>query len=100
MLIGSGPCCLASAPALGERRHRSLARRLIAVRGALDVPTVATRPHPGAALRGNCIETEDPTHDDAVLKHVVIVLAPFAGWARSRSTLENQRGHSCLVGGS
>ena len=41
-----------AAPALGERRHRSLACRLIAVRGALDaVGTVAARPHPGTALR-------------------------------------------------
>jgi hypothetical protein len=39
-------------PALGERRHRSLARRLIAVRGALDaVGPVAARPHPRAPLR-------------------------------------------------
>src|SRR5262245_38198911 len=42
----SGP-----APALGERRHRLLARGGIAVGGALHVPAVARCPHPGTALR-------------------------------------------------
>src|SRR5262245_15076966 len=36
-------------PRLSERRHRGLARRLIAVCRALDVPAVAARPHPGRA---------------------------------------------------
>src|SRR5262245_44685729 len=42
-------------PALFERRHRSLARRLVAVGCALDaVGTVAACPHPRAALRPDC----------------------------------------------
>src|SRR5262245_10609318 len=39
-------------PALGERCHRSLACRLVAVCCALDLPIMAARPHPGAACRG------------------------------------------------
>jgi hypothetical protein len=56
--------CLASAPSLRERRHRSLACRLVAVRRALDVPVVAARPHPGAALRRGR-HREDAADDDA-----------------------------------
>jgi hypothetical protein len=54
---------------------------------------VPARPHPGAAPRPDCIEAEDSPHDDAVLQHVVIVVAPLAGWARNGCVLENQRGH-------
>src|SRR5262245_48657269 len=68
-------------PALGERSHRSLARRLIAVRGALDVPTVAARPHPWAALRRSRLQMEDAADDLAVFEHVVVVLAPTRGVA-------------------
>src|SRR5262245_33185245 len=91
---------LFSPPALGERDHRGLARQLVAVCRALDVTPVAARPHPGAALRCCRLQMEDAADDLAVFEHVVVVVAPLAGWARSRSTLENQRGHSCLVGGS
>src|SRR5262245_9745876 len=54
---------LPSAPALGERRHRTLACRLIAVSGALDVPTVPARPHPRAALRRSRLQMEDAAND-------------------------------------
>jgi hypothetical protein len=41
-------------PTLRERRHRSLARRLIAVPCACDCARrVAARPHPGAILRND-----------------------------------------------
>src|SRR5262249_25188138 len=73
--------------ALRERRHRSLARRLVAVRGALDVPAVAARPHPGAALRRSRLQMEDATHDLAVFEHVVVVVAP----TRWVAALEDER---------
>src|SRR5262245_48630041 len=47
---------LTSAPALSERRHCRLARRLVSVCRALDVAVVAAGPHPGAALRPDSIE--------------------------------------------
>jgi hypothetical protein len=40
----------------------------------LDVPTMAARPHPGPALRADCIEAEDAAHNDAVFEYVVGVL--------------------------
>src|SRR5215470_2837308 len=40
----------ASPPGLRERRHRSLACRLVAVSGAADLPAVAARPHPWPIL--------------------------------------------------
>jgi hypothetical protein len=44
--------CLASAPALSERRHRGLAPRLVAVRRrAVFVLPVRKRPHPLTILR-------------------------------------------------
>jgi hypothetical protein len=63
------------------------------MRRAFDIAVVPARPHPGAALRPDCIEAEDAPHDDAVLQNVVIVVAPFAGWARNGCVLENQRGY-------
>src|SRR5262249_22795536 len=75
-------------PALGERRHRCLACRLT-VRGALDVPTVAARPHPGAALRRSRLQMEDAANDLAVFEHVVIVVAP----TRWIAALEDQLSH-------
>jgi hypothetical protein len=42
----------------------------------------------GRPLRPDCIEEEDATDDDAILKHVVIVLAP-TNWR----ALKDQRGN-------
>jgi hypothetical protein len=56
---------LASAPALSERSHRLLARQLVAVRRSWYVAVVAARPHPGAALRPDCIVAEDAADHDA-----------------------------------
>jgi hypothetical protein len=53
-------------PGLRERRHGSLARRLVAVRRAADVPVVTARPHPGLVCWRNWY-LENATHDHAVL---------------------------------
>jgi hypothetical protein len=39
-------------PTLGERRHRSLARQLVAMRRTAPL-AFSDRPHPGAALQSN-----------------------------------------------
>src|SRR5262245_43292265 len=83
------------APALRERRHCSLARRLVAVRRARDATSVvAAGPHPRTTLRRSR-NREDAADDHPVLQHVVVLLVVADGRA-----LEGQRGHSCLVGGS
>src|SRR5262245_49620152 len=71
-------------PALRERRHRLLAGGRIAVPRLLDVAVavVAAGPHPRATRRCGCVEMEDAARDDAVLKHVVIVIAPLPGGTR------------------
>jgi hypothetical protein len=70
---------LASAPALRERHHRSLARRLIAVRGALDCGCrVSARPHPGTVWRCGRFLANAPDHG-AALQHVVVVVVPLPG---------------------
>jgi hypothetical protein len=68
-------------PALGERRHRCLARSLIAVRYAAQF---ARAPAPDIC---------DPHH--AVLQHGVVV-APASRWAAHRSAFENEVRH-CLI---
>ena len=52
-------------PVYGESRHCGLTRRLVAMRRAFDVAVVTARPHPGAALRPDCIEEEDAANNDA-----------------------------------
>jgi hypothetical protein len=47
LLRGGNAAVLLPPPALGERRHRSLARCLVAVGRALDVAIMPARPHPG-----------------------------------------------------
>ena len=64
--------------ALGERRHRGLARRRVAVRRrAVLMLAKGERPR--------------PRHSDrrAVGEHVIAVLVPIAGWAARRYALEN-----------
>jgi hypothetical protein len=51
------------------------------VRGAFNVAAVPAAPHPGAALRPDYIKEEDATNYDAVLQHVVVIIAPLTGWA-------------------
>jgi hypothetical protein len=79
---------LLASPALGERCHRSLARRFM--RRATYLAVVAARPHPGAALRPDCIEEEHAADDDAVLQHIVIVIAPLSRRTRRRAAPEDK----------
>src|SRR5262249_28958522 len=74
-------------PALGERRHRRLARRRVAVRrrAVLVVPE-GEGPHPGRAdWRGTGLI--DAADNFAVRKHVEIVIVPMARWAACRRSL-------------
>src|SRR5262245_11062413 len=43
---------------------------------------LAARPNPGAILRPDSVEEEDAANDDAVLQHVVVVIAPLARRAK------------------
>jgi hypothetical protein len=85
--------CLASAPALRERRHRSFTRQLVTVRRTPVVAVVAAGPHPGTILRRNG-HLEDAADSDAILQHVIVVLVPA-----NRRALEDQRGHHGGGGG-
>src|SRR5215831_17700053 len=75
-------------PALRERRHRGLARRLVAVnRRAVFVVPEGERPHPRQAnWRGGCFH--DAPDDSAIGEHVEIVIVPLAGWTARRCALE------------
>jgi hypothetical protein len=76
-------------PALGERRHRGLARRLIAVRRRAAFVIQQQRPHPGRTdRRGRRLH--DAADDNSVGKHIVIVVAPLAGRARGCGALEGE----------
>src|SRR5262245_34768045 len=77
-------------PALGERRHGLLAPGRVAVRRVLDLPVVAARRHPGAT-RWRDRHLEDAPHHDAVLRHVIVVVAPLAGRARGGCAFEDER---------
>src|SRR5262245_59654640 len=72
---------LLTPPALGERRHRSLARRRIAVRqrAVLMMPK-GQSPHPGASYRRR-MYLQDTTDDGAIGNHVIVVIVPVARWA-------------------
>jgi len=61
------PWPLFPSPALSERRHRSLACRLIAVRGALDMAHRARSPT-SMGDRGAQSAHEDAAYHDAVLQ--------------------------------
>src|SRR2546430_5062090 len=77
-------------PALGKCRHRSLARRPVAVRRrAVLVVAEGERPHPRRANWPG-IGVEDAADDDAIGEHVEIVIVPLAGWSARRSALEGQ----------
>jgi hypothetical protein len=76
------------APALGERRHRSFARRMIAVRWR---PTFMVRederPHPRRS-HGCRVGFENAADDFPVRDHVVVIIVPFAGWPTERRALQ------------
>src|SRR5262245_12142367 len=81
-ICGRRPRPALAPPALRKRGHSGLARRLVAVRCALDRGRrVTTCPHPMAVLR------RDSADDHAVFEHVEVVLA--ADWR----AFEAQRGH-------
>src|SRR5215471_7208266 len=64
-------------PALGERRHRRLARLCVAVRrrAVLVVPE-GERPSPRRPYRGR-MYLQDTTDYGAIGKHVVVILIPL-----------------------
>jgi len=67
---------LLAPPTFGHRRHRSLARRLVAVRRRA-VFVLAVGPPP---FRHGLRSVEDaPDHDAPIRENVVIVVAPLAG---------------------
>src|SRR5262249_41421835 len=71
-------------PALRECSHRRPARCSIAVsRGAVLMVAEGQRPHPRRSTAK--ADFKDAANRNAVGKHVVVVVAPFAG-ARSRCT--------------
>src|SRR5262249_35309308 len=66
-------------PACCERRHRGLARRLVAVRRrAVLVTSESERPHPRRCY-GRGVRLEDATDNGILSEHVEIVILPFAG---------------------
>ena len=85
-------------PALGERRHRGLARQLVAVHRAADVAVVAACSHPGAALAARLHRGRRCGQPRAIFEHVIIiVVAPLAGRAReSPERFEYEPAHSAL----
>jgi hypothetical protein len=40
-----------------------------------------------------CLSLENSANHDAVSKHIEIIIVPFAGRARGRCALKNERGH-------
>src|SRR4029077_12137016 len=77
-------------PALGERRHRGLARRLVAVRRhAVLMVAKGQRPHPRRALRCR-VHLHDAADDCAVGENVEVVVGPLARRARGGRALEDQ----------
>src|SRR5262245_47862454 len=82
---------LFSPPTLSECRHRGLARRLVAMRRrAVLAVAKAQRPHPRRALRCR-VHLHDAADDDGICEHIIIVIAPLAGWAGSGGAFEDQR---------
>src|SRR6516165_10250159 len=80
-------------PALGECRHRCLARRLVTVdRRAIFVVAIGQRPEPWCA-HGRGGSFHDAADHNAVSEHVVIVIAPLAGSPAGGCPLEDERRH-------
>jgi len=79
-----------------EPEARGFVRRLIPMRGPAYLAIMTARPHPGPILRRDR-HLEDAADHDAILQHVVIVVAPPAGQARVVRSLEDQRPQFCLL---
>jgi hypothetical protein len=58
----------------------------------LDVAVVAARPRPGAIRRRGLLLANAPDHD-AVLQHVLVVIAPLARRAGGGCAFEDQLSH-------
>jgi hypothetical protein len=73
LALGSSP-----PPTLGERRHRGLARRGVAVcwRAVFVVPK-GYRPHPRVCY-GRGVSLEDAPDHPIILEHVEIIFVPLA----------------------
>jgi hypothetical protein len=77
----------------GECRHRGLASVRIAVCGrAVLMLSEGQCPHPGASYWRR-IGLEDAADNGAVGEHVVVIVIPRAGRARSRRALKDQLSH-------
>jgi hypothetical protein len=77
-------------PTLGERRHRGLAGRGVAVcRRTILVVLQEERPHPRRS-DGCSIREEDAADDNAIGEHVEIVVIPVAGRTRSDARLRTR----------
>ena len=84
-------------PTLRECRHRGLARRLVALRRrAVLVMSEGQRPHPRRSYRCR-VYLEDAADNDVIGEHIIIVIAPLAGWAARRSVFEDQRHRSSFL---
>src|SRR5262249_35456663 len=77
-------------PALGERRHRGLACRLVAMRWpTVFVMAEGQRPHPRRTNRRG-VDLKDAADYITVGQHIVIVITPLTGRSARRGTLEDQ----------
>ena len=77
-------------PTLRERRHRGLARCRISVcRPAIAVIAEGERPEPRRSYRRSD-RFHDPADDDAIGKHIKVVVLPHAGGAGSGGAFKDQ----------
>src|SRR5262249_42717090 len=77
-------------PALGERRHRGLACRLVAMRWpTVFVMAEGQRPHPRRTNRRG-VDLKDAADYITIGQHIVIVITPLTGRSARRGTLEDQ----------
>src|SRR5262245_53520540 len=83
---------LGPAPAVCEGRHRGRARLSVAVGCAMTLATVASYPHPRAAL-GCSRDHKNAADDYTALQHVVIVVGPRPAGPRRVRAFEDQRRH-------
>src|SRR5262249_28595429 len=74
-------------PALRERRHRGLARHLVAVH-RLTIFVGQDGPQPWRSNRGRCC-FHDAADDGTISEHVELVVVLLPGWAARRSAFED-----------
>ena len=80
---------MSAPPTLRERRHRGLARRLVAVRRhAVFVMPQGERPLGQRSHWGRrCLH--DAADTGSVREHIKVIIVPLAGWTRSRRAFED-----------